>query len=510
MATRRYAKALVSNPSIEFDRWMEGHKHNSIGTPEGYVSKIAKTVLRKCDPNRYLLSHATIVASVDTYSPRGAKIGKQLNRGVEIDVKWTDYRVKPECHQIINNNFDAWSRPLLLSTYRTFIGAHNYLEHIQLPELSKGFIVDAIARDLGHSVYVDILVATDKKHEKLISDILSEEMTGLSMGCISLFTTCTKCGNVSNDDSQSCPCLLYDGKGSKFVDEEGVEHTVSELIGHVTVPNSNQFIEASWVKNPAFFGAQRRSFLNDNASIASSLDESSLIYEIKSTLAVPDGIGKAASSIRVAEGEEDEAPEEESSDPEPDADPSDEDDGDAEDKESSSDEDKEPESGISDKLESLVDQIQEKVLESVLDGIDKELAPKADEVLSVTPSIDKNDNLVRSFNEKLIKYFKNDVQKAKWAVRVSNIIHSNSIDLIKNSKISSRELIVFSLIKDRINQKIYPTKLYETAIKVGSIENFPNQKVFLAFCELNLGRRMDLKEKQFFIKKGKIASLPSS
>src|SRR5690606_8964420 len=66
--------------------------------------------------------------------------------------------------------------------------------------------------------------------------------------CISLFTMCSRCGNVAVDDSQICSHVAYDGKLTSYTDEDGAEHRLGELIGHVTVPNSNQFIEASWVQ----------------------------------------------------------------------------------------------------------------------------------------------------------------------------------------------------------------------------------------------------------------------
>ena len=177
MAHRRYASALVTSRDVLFDQWMdEIRAQNEGAVPKNHVNRVANVILRKADPKQYLLSHATIVASVDTYAPKNAKTGRTSNRGVQIEVRYPDYRIKPDGHEIINNNGDAWERSLLLATYRTFIGAPNYLEHIQLPELSKGFIVDAISRDLGKTCYIDILVGTDRKHGKLVSDILSGEM----------------------------------------------------------------------------------------------------------------------------------------------------------------------------------------------------------------------------------------------------------------------------------------------------------------------------------------------
>ncbi|HED38621.1 MAG TPA: hypothetical protein ENI76_10330, partial [Ignavibacteria bacterium] len=283
MSFKRYANAIISQPNIEFDRWMDELRtqHNGVVTKNS-ISRVAKIVLRKADPHQYLLSHVTIVASVDCYEPDGITTGKFLNRDIQCERRWKNFRIKSECEDIINNNQDAWERSLLLSTYRTFIGAPNYLEHIQIPELSKGFVVDTIARDLGETCYIDILVATDRKHKMLINDIMDENICAMSMGCISLFTICSKCGNVASDDSQLCPCILYDGKGSKFKDESGISHKIAELVGHVSVPNSNQFMDASWVRNPAFSGAQRRNILNpDTVSIASKLDEVSSVYAIK-------------------------------------------------------------------------------------------------------------------------------------------------------------------------------------------------------------------------------------
>ena len=86
MASKRYAKALVASPDVHFDQWMETLRNQNEGAiPKDHVNRIAKGVLRKADPRQYLLSHATIVASVDTYQPPGTKTGRQMNRGVQVD-----------------------------------------------------------------------------------------------------------------------------------------------------------------------------------------------------------------------------------------------------------------------------------------------------------------------------------------------------------------------------------------------------------------------------------------
>jgi intein/homing endonuclease len=184
MAHKKYASAYSVNKSVQLEEWMDViREQNDDLIPKDKIHRMAKNVLRKADPNQFLLSHATIVASVDTFAPKNSKTGRLINRGVQIDVRFPDFRIVPECSDLVNNNGDAWSRSLLLSTYRTFIGAHNYLEHVQVPELSKGFIADAVARDLGRSCYIDILVATNRKHAQLVADINSGELNSLSMGC---------------------------------------------------------------------------------------------------------------------------------------------------------------------------------------------------------------------------------------------------------------------------------------------------------------------------------------
>lgn len=134
-------------------------------------------------------------------------------------------------------------------------------EHVQIPELSKGKILDAVARDLGDTVYIDILVATDKRHTDLIADIMSQKLSTMSMGAIIKFSLCSKCGNYAVDETDLCTHIRYQ-KGTTFISETGEELRVGELCGHHSEPDSLHFIEASWVETPAFEGAVTRTILN--------------------------------------------------------------------------------------------------------------------------------------------------------------------------------------------------------------------------------------------------------
>lgn len=541
MAFKRYANALIAKPGVHFEQWMEEIRAQHEGAvPKDYVGRIAKSLLRKCDPTKYLLSHATIVASVDTYTPSGLKTGRKISNGIQIDVKFPDIRIKPECHKIINNNGDAWARPLLLSTYRTFIGAHNYLEHIQLPELSKGFIIDAVARDLGDTVYVDILVATDRGHNLLIGDILSGKVNALSMGCISLFTICTKCGNVAADDSQLCSCVQYEGKGSKFVDESGVTHPIAELVGHISVPNSNQFIEASWVRSPAFKGAVRRNLLNpDTEIIASKIHDAASIYELRQLFDKYDnGIKKAASTIRKAQPEDapkDEPADAEAEDPSMDSllEKGPDEGGDApsggsedkatedapKDESADSDADTEVEKTPADKMKDLLEKAQEMLLDSIVKGLDKQLKPRPEDVGTIVPPSkpvpaggveDSLTNVVRSseeFNRRLNHAFKGNDKLIKWASWAYKVVREGGHKAIVATGITSRDLIILSWIEDVVKSRKYSTDLYKVAMNIGSIDGYPSEVSYLAACRVKLGRVLTPEEQTFFRWKGRIASL---
>lgn len=264
MGFPKYARANVIDPAITQEGWSEIRQAaiNLGPSFEARQSSIAQSiVLQEYDPSRYLLSHCSIIASVDTEAP-GMPTGVQMYDGVQIDRKYPDFFVTAATTKYINNNNDCWERKLLLAAYKTFIGGENYVEHIQIPELSKGKIIDAAARDIGDSIYVDILVATDKKHASLINAIASGELSTLSMGCHVAFTICTKCGNVAEDELQLCKHIKYQ-KGQWFIDAMGTRRKIAELCGHITVePGTVKFIEGSWVASPAFTGAVLRNILD--------------------------------------------------------------------------------------------------------------------------------------------------------------------------------------------------------------------------------------------------------
>lgn len=143
------------------------------------------------------------------------------------------------------------------------VTVHN-CEHVQIPELSKGKVIDMALRSVPFakdvdgndltSMYVDILIATNKKHTDLVNKIQSGEYSAVSMGCLIKYSICTQCGCVAEDESQSCKHIKY-FKGNYFYDKNGTKRIVAELCGSADDPESCKFIDASWVRKPAFEGA---------------------------------------------------------------------------------------------------------------------------------------------------------------------------------------------------------------------------------------------------------------
>jgi len=221
--------------------------------------------------DRYIFSHCSIVASVNAEE--------------------NGYHIDPVCSPLVNNNGNAWTNPVLLATFRSFVGGENYLEHVQIPELSKGKILDAVIRPIRYEnkklgkdapvYYTDILVATDRRHDKLCRRIASGELGTLSMGCLATFVQCSRCGVVLGDDDPNCHHIDHELL-QEFTDEDGVRRVVAELCGRsfrdasgawVGDPESLRFIEASWVERPAFEGAVLNHFLGEIPKAAAKVLE---------------------------------------------------------------------------------------------------------------------------------------------------------------------------------------------------------------------------------------------
>jgi hypothetical protein len=210
MALLKFGHAAVATPMVCPGKWVDKK------VVPGRI-KLAKDVIAKYDPSKWLLSHCSIMASVD------------VDQADPKDPK-SDYLIKPEYSIFVNNNGDSWERELLRKASKTFLGADNFCEHVQLEALSKGKVIDVALRDVPFTkdkdgkdlttLYVDILIATDRKHKDLVDKIGSGEYAAVSMGCSIMYSICSQCGRKIEDETQACKHIRY-FKNNSFYDENG-------------------------------------------------------------------------------------------------------------------------------------------------------------------------------------------------------------------------------------------------------------------------------------------------
>jgi len=444
MAFLKYAKANVTRPHLQGGEW------DSVRVASGKPRFDRSLVHQASDilggaftPQNYLLTHATIIASVDVEDVPNVRLGSVTEDGSSIHRKFPDYRIKAGCDKYINNNLDCWSRSTLMKSYRTFVGAHNFCEHIQIEDLSKGRIIDAVPRDVGDSVYVDILVATNRKNASLIRDIESGRMNSMSMGCSVDFTICTKCGHVAADETQMCSCVRYE-KGNVFYDESGNQHRVAELCGHHSIDPTGgvTFIEASWVAVPAFTGAVARNIisLGDLSEKPASVSQGVLTVP---SFEIPLNRLKSASKFAIFDDEDGE--------------------------EDAGDEDGEPsgEESKTSPLDNLKVELEGVILDKVLDDL-KDL---------ISEEEDSGESSI-SLNETVIKEGSVESYKAK-------------VRYLAASSMSSSDFI-FRLASFNSHSGVQiESPLYRAALKLGSLNRYKSPMDFKLACIRALGRKPD-------------------
>lgn len=483
----RTARARVAAKSVNPEYWLD-IRSKARGSAF-FKSASAKVVLDAYDPSKYLLTHCTIVASVDT-EDTGLPTGKFMSNGVQIERLYSDFYVTENTEKYINNNRDCFERNLLLASYRTFIGAQNYSEHVQIPELSKGRVIDAAARDIGDSIYIDILVATERKHVELVQDISTGVMSTLSMGAQISFSICTFCGNVAYDEVQLCPHVKY-AKGTKFVDAKGQQRVIAELCGHMSVPESVKFIEASWVGTPAFTGAVVRGVLEPGEAMAEAI-KGKIIDTFQSTRV--EDISKArrlAASLKSAQfgdqGQTQEAPSES------------------------------PAEDTS--LEAPSKELYKTLVKSVKDKVEEELAKqdqkKTEDIMDPNAS---NESLVKSA-----------LLQPKWQRRAKALLQKSGptatrrvlaglylyevagIEAVARRRtFTGAELLGLVRMSDFFSRRASyagEQRLTSTVISVGSLKKFASVDTYLTACAKEMGRNPNKIEKMHLLEKARIFSL---
>ena len=438
MAHLKKANAMVVHPRVSGRGWNKIRQASKQDMRASDLTEQARRILGgSLDPDQYLFTHCTIVASVDVENAPGVKLGKVLQGTKTVDRRFANYFIKPACNQFVNNNGDSWSREVLKKSFHTFVGGHNFQEHVQIEEKSKGRILDAVSRDIGDSLYIDILVATNRVHTTLVEDILKEDMTTLSMGCTTDFTICTKCGHVAADETELCDCVRYE-KLNTFIDDVGVKRVVAELCGHESVGDTGgvKFIEASWVKSPAFQGAVLRNIL-------ALEDTGRAEAEIRKLLASPltnsadwstGAIRKAASFTPTAEFGDDEAPA-----PAPEASP--------------------PKAPFQD----LEDSVYKSISDRVRQRIQKDLAPPA---LEIPPTTAPNDTIIKEAQS--VRASEHEIQAYKRSMEAVCRVASSEIAVV-NAVAEINEAFGIKANRD----------LYRLALNIGPIGD---PTVYVAAC----------------------------
>lgn len=495
MAFSKYANATIVKPEITAEAW-DGIRQQALVPATDFQQRTAKVVLQEYDPKQFLLSHCTIIASVDTEKV-AAPMGKHMVDGFQINRQYEDYHLTPETAKYVNNNNDAWERTLLLACFKTFIGGENYVEHIQIPEMSKGKILDAAARNIGESVYVDILVATDRKHQPLIRAITSGELGTLSMGCSVDFTICTKCGNVAEDETHLCPHIRY-FKGSEFVDEMGKKRKIAELCGHISAePGTVKFIEASWVANPAFKGAVLRNILSTE-EIAGLGAKMHMAFNEPPRVAEPDMMQRAARSLL---GQEEQTLPDEGGEAPPEAPPG-----------GGEEESADPLDKI---VDDLADNLKTKVVEKVRKQIDEGEAAKVREILDENAS---NESLIKSALQhpewqQIAKLVSAKVgRKNATSVLLGLIFHKKGgwKAVRAANRFSGVDILAISRVLDMATKRSFQAgeaRIFRTVVAVGGTGPYADVETYLAACRQELGRTYTGSEAAALIEKGRLFSL---
>ena len=203
---------ILTNPSKDWDKILK-----DIQGKNRYAFKKINVNWKKYNPFDYLFSHVSIVCSVATDE--------------------TGYRIVEPCDELVNANGNAWTNAVLPHCFRTFIGGYNFEEHCQIPELSKGIILDAVMRPIVHvgkngkkaNVFmVDLLIATNRKNVDLVSRIESGRLNTLSMGGICNVSQCSICGKLIREGEENC--IHLDRYLKQYVTcSDGKKHICAEL-----------------------------------------------------------------------------------------------------------------------------------------------------------------------------------------------------------------------------------------------------------------------------------------
>lgn len=224
----------------------EAHiRHNS--NNEEKIDDNGETVTVSFNSDDWLFSQTTALASVDIIE---------------------GFKISPKTSKFVNNNGNAFSDRIVQKYYKTFIGAHNYRNHIQDPDESYGIVIDAVLRAVPLSednndivYYVDTLIATNRNKDKAWAKAIENGVVKfVSMGAESSSFRCTYCGNIPTTYDEFCDHFKY-SKGKYYIDEKGRKMRIAHLVEDYKNRQGSgyvEFVELSYLDvNPAFAGASQ-------------------------------------------------------------------------------------------------------------------------------------------------------------------------------------------------------------------------------------------------------------
>lgn len=252
MTINKKAYAMVTRPVVQINP----KNKKASGFPVNSYIDLAEFPIQD-----YLLTQATIMGSI-ALEPNG-------------------YYIKSGYEPLVNLNGDGWTNEIVLATFHTYRGSYNFFNHVQIPEESKGTVLDAavkpvILKNGAISIYVDVLVATSRKHVTLCKEIEMGLINTLSLGAIVEESRCSQCGRISYTGNDYCKHLIYERR-KPFVDENGITRITAEICGNPANPSTNRFIEVSWVVEPAFPGAVKRNIVRPVSDFSTPTGEATVI-----------------------------------------------------------------------------------------------------------------------------------------------------------------------------------------------------------------------------------------
>ena len=258
---------LGMNPTYCATKMMK--RYDTLTIVDGYEVYIDSTTGKKKRPS-YKLSYS----SNNSLLFKEKTSGKNAKKVVSFGNGEGNWLLNKFSIAKLDNSTEQEVYNLEVENDNSYIAEGVVVHNCQIPALSKGKILDAVARPVVHHsekygdaniYYVDVLVATDRKHTSLIERIESGKLNTLSMGTLAEVTQCSICGKRIYDGDKNCEHLdRYIGQ--MVTCSDGKDRICSELCGACDdhgdyIEGSNSFIELSWVEHPAFKGAVVNSFI---------------------------------------------------------------------------------------------------------------------------------------------------------------------------------------------------------------------------------------------------------